>query len=342
MTTAATTTTNATANTTAPAITASTTDAEYRFLLDGAYELLHDKELLTLREGGMISESWDGTAVLNAFPSRKLVVGTHNGQAHADEALAIALLSLFSDITVVRTRDEAELEACDLRVDVGEGLLDHHGSRHVPGISAATRVWQLLHTYTDMSEFLNLVRRTAALDTGIEIPDKPFPWWHTMWKAMSRRGIQEDAIFMTLFERIREEVVAIAENARAEEEAKAAAEASIEAAGANARVIVFDSAAREADVKKMLWERKAPTIFYISPEDDEDWRILCCCPAEAEEYSYFASARLIPEKFRGLRGTDLDQATGLQGGIFCHAAGFIAGFKTREAAEAFANLCLQD
>lgn len=330
---------------TAPAITATTTTEEYQNIINYWYALRDENGALrTDREKAIMDLTWDEQVTIRdgVFqPGHKVVIGTHNGQAHADEALAIALIALFVDVDVVRTRDEKKLSECDLRVDVGEGLLDHHGSRHVVGISAATRVWQLLNNYTDMSWFLDIVRKTAEVDTGIDIPDKPFPWFHTLWAAEIRRGVPEDEVFQHVFDRVYEEILALMENCRAAEEAKAAAEAALEAAGEGARVVVFDAAAREAEVKKLLWDRKSQAIFYVSPESPDDWRILCCAPTDAG-YSYFASARLIPEKFRGLRGSDLDQATGLQGGIFCHQAGFIAGFKTREAAEAFANLCLQD
>lgn len=341
---------NTTTNTNSTAvINASTTNEEYSAIL--GWLSLRGADLVTDNEGKVLELTWDERWTLReqvvharqADNTVPIKVGTHNGEAHADEALALAMLYLwFPSIEIVRTRDAAKLAECDLRVDVGEGLLDHHGRRHIPGVSAATRVWQLLNNYSEGVEpLLDVVRRTACLDTGIDVQDKPFPWFKTMWKAGIRRGVDPDELFFSLVCKIHDEIVDILANARAEAEAKEAAEASIEAAGADARVITFDAASREADVKKILWERKAPAVYYISPEDDEDWRILCCAPTDAE-YSYFASARLIPEKFRGLRADALNAATGLQGGIFCHQAGFIAGFKTREAAEAFANLCLQD
>ena len=53
-------------------------------------------------------------------------IGTHDGTFHCDEALACVLLKFlpeFADATIVRTRDEEKLSACDVVVDVG-GLYD--------------------------------------------------------------------------------------------------------------------------------------------------------------------------------------------------------------------------
>ena len=70
---------------------------------------------------------------------RKMVVGTHNGSFHCDEAMACAILFMaVPDLTqdgkvdVVRTRDPAVLSKCAFVVDVGgvydfeSGRFDHH------------------------------------------------------------------------------------------------------------------------------------------------------------------------------------------------------------------------
>lgn len=60
-------------------------------------------------------------------------IGTHDGRFHSDEVLAIAaLLILYPDAEIVRTRDVALLATCNLRVDAGRkynpltGDHDHH------------------------------------------------------------------------------------------------------------------------------------------------------------------------------------------------------------------------
>ena len=62
-----------------------------------------------------------------------MVIVTHSGKFHADDAWAVAVLKiLFPDAEVVRTRDPAKVEAADFAVDVGgiwdpaTGRFDHH------------------------------------------------------------------------------------------------------------------------------------------------------------------------------------------------------------------------
>ena len=62
-----------------------------------------------------------------------MVIVTHNGKFHADDAWAVAALHiLFPEADIVRTRDSAIIEAADFVVDVGgiwdpaTGRFDHH------------------------------------------------------------------------------------------------------------------------------------------------------------------------------------------------------------------------
>ncbi len=62
-----------------------------------------------------------------------MVIVTHSGKFHADDAWAVAALKiLFPEAQVVRTRDAARIEAADFAVDVGgiwdapAGRFDHH------------------------------------------------------------------------------------------------------------------------------------------------------------------------------------------------------------------------
>lgn len=67
----------------------------------------------------------------------RILIGTHDGSFHCDEALAIGLLHLnpafdHNNLVVVRTRDPKVLETCDVVVDVGavynpsQHRYDHH------------------------------------------------------------------------------------------------------------------------------------------------------------------------------------------------------------------------
>ena len=67
--------------------------------------------------------------------TNSLVIGTHNGFFHADEALAVYMLRLlpeYSSSSLIRTRDQPKLDECHTVVDVGgeyeatKNRYDHH------------------------------------------------------------------------------------------------------------------------------------------------------------------------------------------------------------------------
>ena len=58
-----------------------------------------------------------------------LTIGTHNGIFHADEVVVCAILCLInsnSSVQILRSRDYEMLKYCDLCVDVGGSIFDHH------------------------------------------------------------------------------------------------------------------------------------------------------------------------------------------------------------------------
>ncbi|MFC0253967.1 MYG1 family protein [Massilia consociata] len=84
-----------------------------------------------------------------------MVIVTHNGKFHADDAWAVAALHiLFPDAAIVRTREPALIEAADFVVDVGgiwdpaAGRFDHHqkgfGGARASGVpyASAGLVWR--------------------------------------------------------------------------------------------------------------------------------------------------------------------------------------------------------
>lgn len=309
-------------------------------------KLPYNGDLLTDKEKSIISESWDGEAQLSDSVTA-LHVAVHGGiEFHADEALGLALLCVLSgaEITWTRTRDPKVLAECDLRVDVGEGLLDHHGPRAEAGVAACSRVFTLLlNSRTQPREVWEalapIVEATAATDTGVADSVNVNPWVHAACMAARARGEGADAAFAKVVSGMTTFVADLVEAAQAAAKAKAAAEREMNERG-DAPIVVFSAASRLADVKKMLWENRRQCVYFISPESESDWRVLCAADP-TKPYSPFDSRRLIPEKFRGLRGVSLDEAAGTTGGIFCHAAGFIAGFATRQAAFQFAKTCLE-
>lgn len=310
-------------------------------------QLKYDKELLNTVEQQLIVPLQDGTAELNSKIPAGTIIGTHDGMFHADEVLALALLRLQQpELKWIRTRNP-EVLAGTLRVDVDEGLLDHHGSRAESGVAACSRVYALLLQSGlipewDQAVLEPIVAIVAAWDTGDDSQPHPVAYVHALASAAIATGGDMDAAFGDALFMVERHLKALLESAAASWAATAAADAAIKAQP-DAAVVVFEPECRAADVKQLLYAAGHPATYYVSPESAADWRVLCCAPAE-QHYSPFASKMLIPERFRGLRGAALAEAAGLPSdcGIFCHAAGFIAGFKTCDAAVKFAEICVNN
>jgi len=77
-------------------------------------------------------------------------------------------------------------------------------------------------------------------------------------------------------------------------------------------------------------------LFCLYQDEKGNWRVQAISTAPGS----FDNRRGLPTAWRGLRDEELSQASGIPGGIFVHAAGFIGGFKTEEGATAMAVAAL--
>jgi uncharacterized UPF0160 family protein len=105
------------------------------------------------------------------------------------------------------------------------------------------------------------------------------------------------------------------------------------------RILVFDGQAVPwKDHLYTLEGEKAgdDKVLYVlypeKPTSDAKWRIQAV-PVTKDS---FQSRKPLPEAWRGVRDEELDTVTGVPGGVFVHAAGFIGGNKTFEGAKAMA------
>lgn len=78
-------------------------------------------------------------------------------------------------------------------------------------------------------------------------------------------------------------------------------------------------------------------LYAIFPDSSGSWRI-AAVPVSSTS---FDSRKKLPEPWRGLRDDALSEKTGVPGCIFIHAAGFIGGAKTREAALQLAKMAVE-
>ena len=78
------------------------------------------------------------------------------------------------------------------------------------------------------------------------------------------------------------------------------------------------------------------TLYVLYQDTAGKWRVQAVPVSEGS----FQSRKKLPEPWRGVRGKELDDATGLNGCIFVHAAGFIGGAETYDVALALARKAL--
>ncbi|KAH6613806.1 metal-dependent protein hydrolase [Chaetomium sp. MPI-SDFR-AT-0129] len=78
-------------------------------------------------------------------------------------------------------------------------------------------------------------------------------------------------------------------------------------------------------------------LYPEKPVPGAKWRIQCV-PSAGDS---FESRKPLPEAWRGSRDEELDGITGVEGGVFVHASGFIGGNKTFEGALAMAKKALK-
>jgi len=100
-------------------------------------EFMHTEAPLKRKHDGCMIMALEDSKILSEFPEEQVVsaIGTHDGTFHCDEALAVAMLKSlpqFEKSVIIRSRDPALLEKCEIIVDVGaeydpERLrFDHH------------------------------------------------------------------------------------------------------------------------------------------------------------------------------------------------------------------------
>ena len=112
----------------------------------------------------------------------------------------------------------------------------------------------------------------------------------------------------------------------------------------NGRLLVFDGQSVPWKDHLYTLEEKyvgdAKVLYVLYPEKPTPgakWRIQAV-PVSKDS---FESRKPLPEAWRGFRDEKLDDITGVKGGVFVHAAGFIGGNTTFEGAKEMALKALE-
>lgn len=288
-------------------------------------------------------------------------VATHPGNFHADDVFAVAALSLAAGpLEIVRTRDRGELEAADVRIDVGgrsdpaTGDFDHHqkggAGERANGIRYASfgLVWDHyglgLAGDADAARSIDerIVQGVDANDTGQTLTEpllegiQPMsvsgviaamnPAWDERLDDAGEQELFEGAVVVAtrILER---EIAGAAAFRRAHQLVKDA----IGRAG-DPRLIELDS--------NMPWRSAvvsgAPEALFVMYPKPDGWGL----QAVPQRLDSFENRKDFPAAWAGRSGADLAAVTGVDDAIFCHTARFYASAGSREGITALAEQAL--
>lgn len=291
----------------------------------------------------------------------------HNGTFHPDDVCAAATLEILlasqgESVTLVRTRDESQIQAADFVCDVGgefipeKNRFDHHqiggaGAR-ANGIQYASfgLVWKtygltICNNNQWVADFIDqkLVSAIDATDNGQPVSEnlyedaKPYEFTDVIFSLLPTWV--EPATEVVLLEKFTE-AVAFAKQVILREIKKAtdifSAESEVEAIyrqTSDKRLIVLD---RYYPWKKKIQSFPEP-LLCVFPNDIVGTWIVYCVP---EDLSAFTSRMLLPESWAGLRDHEFVDATGVQDAVFCHRSRFLAVATTKDGALELAKKAL--
>ena len=285
---------------------------------------------------------------------------THSGGFHADDVFAVAaLLRLFPDATVIRSRDQEIINQGDIVVDVGSEYdsdrlrFDHHqtggAGERVNGIpyAAVGLVWkhfgEEICGSKEVAEYVDttFIQQIDAIDVAVTISEPTRPdvvpyvlediidFFLPTWKE---GGQDKDKIFLELvamcskiLDRVIQHAGAQIEGRKFVEEAYAQAE--------DKRIIILDN---YYPWKEVLVQKPEP-LFLIYPRDDNKWGVR----AVPESIGSLNDRKKFPVSWGGKRGSELANVSGVSDAVFCHVTRYLAGAESKEGALRLAQFAIE-
>ncbi|HIO96668.1 MAG TPA: MYG1 family protein [Leucothrix sp.] len=285
----------------------------------------------------------------------ELTIATHNGNFHADDVFSIAALkSIFPSFKLVRTRDLEIIAKADIVLDVGgeydadAGRFDHHqrggaGEREngIP-YSSFGLIWQKygLEICDGNQRLANAI--DAGLVSTIDADDcgygeraeglslsRTISMFNPSWQEESDfdAGFDEAVEFAS---RLLSRFIASANGGIS---AKSIVAKAIEDAE-DPRVIVLE---KYIPWKKTVLKLSEEALYMVYPSQTGQWRI----QTVPVEQGSFDNRKPLPQKWAGLSGAELKEATGIDDAMFCHNGLFIAGAESFESTMKMASLALE-
>jgi uncharacterized UPF0160 family protein len=295
--------------------------------------------------------------------NRKKIIVAHDGDFHADDVCAVAVLSILYNgrIRVIRTRDEKLFGIADIVLDVGgqhDGVrfFDHHqvggAGERSNGIPYASfgLIWKAFGKMVAGSAEVakrfdeEFVQSVDAGDNGVETFTKgpsgvaPVtlsylvrllnPTWH------HNRDEEKDAAFLRTVALVKTLIEQVLAQYRAIEEARDLVMSDIErAALADKRIIELHGEYPWMDVVI----REAPeALFVVYKRANGNWSAKAIPKGERE----YAVRKPFPVEWAGKRDKELADISGVSDALFCHRALFMVVAHSREGALALAHKAL--
>lgn len=287
------------------------------------------------------------------------VVAVHDGSFHADDVFAVAVLRLvFPDSVVVRTRDAERLQEADFRLDVGgaydpaAGGFDHHQpdfrEKRENGIPYATAglIWKEFASRLSLSPKevsmidQRLIQLIDANDSGHTLPCdegeiQPFTISRVV-EAFNPMWDEPDRHADTAFDEACQVATQVLQNEIRKARGREKARAIVEDALRNSTGLPYILLEIGVPWQEIVVER-SNALYVIHPASNGTWRVRAV-PARPGS---FELRHPLPAEWAGKEGEALITASGVEGATFCHKERFLAGAKTREAAEQLARIAVQ-
>ncbi len=279
---------------------------------------------------------------------------THNAKFHTDDVFGVAaLLILYPNAEIIRTREKDVIEAADIVLDVGDvydpeaNRFDHHqaggAGRRENGIPYASvgLVWKKFGAEISGSQEVaeridrTLIQSIDAPDNGMDVVvpkfQGAFPFTIGSVVDTFRATWKEDGDWDSRFAECVKWAKSLLERYIKIEKDIIEGERIVLKAYQEAqdkRLVVIDGAydlGREL-VTSVL-SRYPDTLYSVLYRSDHDnWQLV----AIRKNNDTFESRKPLPEAWRAKSASELETITGVKGFIFCHRSGFMCVAETKE------------
>lgn len=269
---------------------------------------------------------------------------THSGRFHADEVFAISMVLMVEERQITRSRDEEVIKQASIVLDVGaeynpETLrFDHHQNSFTEerenGIPFATAglIWR---------HYAKRIFEVKGLKGDYEIG------FATQWvddKLIADIDAVDNGMYLDDSRPSVSQVIAMMNESSDEPEKQEIAfnkaigftteilNNFIKAAIKEAEVVVeLEEYAKTVENGILVLDKNLPFKDFISSHP-EIKRVVY--PRTKEQFGVYCNGQQnhLPQRFRGLRDTELNEVTGLTDTIFCHKSGFMAVSLSQESA----------